>query len=353
MWGGLGLLLEAEFFARERVDVRDAGFFFDAFLGAGVAVNDDDDGLDLAAGLANTLNCGERGAARGGSVFDDHNLEALNARAFYLTAHAVGLLLLADYEHVDLAVSLAAGVHDGGSHWVGAHREATDVGELDALFVEQVQEDAAHQDGGLVVQGDAAEVNVVVGLIARGQNDLAVDNGEFFNEFKQAGAVFSESHDSEFSGCAAGPRGLRRRRTIDVMMRTMFSSKIHRATVTHADLHYVGSVTVDLDLLDAADILPGELVSIVDVTNGSRLETYTIAGERGSGVIGINGAAAHLVNVGDLVILIAYQSMTTEEARAFEPKVVHVDERNRIIELGSDPAEALAEGLSRPPYAVH
>ncbi|GAA2544720.1 aspartate 1-decarboxylase [Neomicrococcus aestuarii] len=137
------------------------------------------------------------------------------------------------------------------------------------------------------------------------------------------------------------------------MMRTMFSSKIHRATVTHADLHYVGSVTVDLDLLDAADILPGELVSIVDVTNGSRLETYTIAGERGSGVIGINGAAAHLVNVGDLVILIAYQSMTTEEARAFEPKVVHVDERNRIIELGSDPAEALAEGLSRPPYAVH
>jgi aspartate 1-decarboxylase len=86
----------------------------------------------------------------------------------------------------------------------------------------------------------------------------------------------------------------------------MFKSKIHRATVTHADLHYVGSVTVDLDLLEAADILPGELVSIVDITNGARLETYTIAGERGSGVIGINGAAAHLMHENDLVILITY-----------------------------------------------
>ena len=94
----------------------------------------------------------------------------------------------------------------------------------------------------------------------------------------------------------------------------MFKSKIHRATVTHADLHYVGSVTVDADLLDAADILPGEMVSIVDITNGSRLETYTIAGVRGSGVIGINGAAAHLVNVGDLVILMTYAQMTTAEA---------------------------------------
>lgn len=137
------------------------------------------------------------------------------------------------------------------------------------------------------------------------------------------------------------------------MMRTMFSSKIHRATVTHADLHYVGSVTVDLDLLDAADILPGELVSIVDVTNGARLETYTIPGERGSGVLGINGAAAHLINVGDLVILIAYQSMTTEEARAFTPRVVHVDARNKIVELGSDPAEGLVDGLSSPPFAMH
>ncbi|WP_175637426.1 aspartate 1-decarboxylase [Sinomonas mesophila] len=136
------------------------------------------------------------------------------------------------------------------------------------------------------------------------------------------------------------------------MNRTMFKSKIHRATVTHADLHYVGSVTVDLDLLDAADILPGELVSIVDVTNGARLETYTIAGERGSGVIGINGAAAHLVHEGDLVILISYASMSSEEAREFVPTVVHVDAANRIVQLGVDPAEGLDSGLLRPPFAV-
>lgn len=134
--------------------------------------------------------------------------------------------------------------------------------------------------------------------------------------------------------------------------RTIFKSKIHRATVTHADLHYVGSVTVDEDLLDAADILPGELVSIVDVTNGARLETYTIAGERGSGVLGINGAAAHLVGVGDTVILITYAQMTTEHARAFDPTVVHVDGANRIVELGHDPAEAVTDGVQRPPHAV-
>ena len=136
------------------------------------------------------------------------------------------------------------------------------------------------------------------------------------------------------------------------MNRTMFKSKIHRATVTHADLHYVGSVTIDLDLLEAADILPGELVSIVDVTNGARLETYTIAGERGSGVVGINGAAAHLVHVGDTVILITYADMTTEEARAFVPTVVHVDADNRIVQLGSDPAEAVTPGMERPPLAL-
>jgi aspartate 1-decarboxylase len=123
------------------------------------------------------------------------------------------------------------------------------------------------------------------------------------------------------------------------MMRTMMTGKIHRATVTQADLHYVGSVTVDEDLLDAADILPGELVSIVDITNGARLETYTIAGERGSGVLGINGAAAHLVHPGDLVILIAYQQMTTAEARQLRPHVVHVDEANRIVAIGNDAAE--------------
>src|SRR5688572_23478661 len=127
------------------------------------------------------------------------------------------------------------------------------------------------------------------------------------------------------------------------MNRTMFKSKIHRATVTHADMHYVGSVTVDLDLLDAADILPGELVTVVDVTNGARLETYTIAGERGSGVIGINGAAAHLVHADDVVILITYALMTAEAAKAYKPRVVHVDHDNRVIQLCSDPAEGLTQ----------
>ncbi|MCR8676197.1 aspartate 1-decarboxylase [Micrococcus sp. HG099] len=135
------------------------------------------------------------------------------------------------------------------------------------------------------------------------------------------------------------------------MLRTMFHAKIHRATVTQADLHYVGSVTVDQDLLDAAQILPGELVSIVDVTNGARIETYTIAGERGSGVIGINGAAAHLVHPGDIVILIAYAQMEDAEARHFQPRVVHVDGENKIVELGVDPADGLLDGVSRPPLS--
>jgi aspartate 1-decarboxylase len=124
------------------------------------------------------------------------------------------------------------------------------------------------------------------------------------------------------------------------MIRTMMKSKIHRATVTQADLHYVGSVTVDQDLLDAADLLPGELVHIVDIDNGNRLETYTIAGERGSGVIGINGAAAHLVHPGDLVILIAYAQLEDAEARAYQPHVVFVDADNRITHLGADAGHA-------------
>ncbi|MCT2090055.1 aspartate 1-decarboxylase [Micrococcus terreus] len=135
------------------------------------------------------------------------------------------------------------------------------------------------------------------------------------------------------------------------MLRTMFHAKIHRVTVTQADLHYVGSVTVDQDLLDAAGILPGELVSIVDVTNGARLETYTIAGERGSGVLGINGAAARLIHPGDIVILIAYAQMEDAEARTFQPSVVHVDAQNRIVELGSDPADGLLDGVARPPQS--
>jgi aspartate 1-decarboxylase len=131
------------------------------------------------------------------------------------------------------------------------------------------------------------------------------------------------------------------------MQRTMMKSKIHRATVTQADLHYVGSVTVDEDLLDAADLLPGELVHVVDVTNGARLETYTIAGERGSGVLGINGAAAHLVHPGDLVILIAYAQLDDAEARDFVPSVVFVDAGNRVLAQGSDPAAAPGPDLVR------
>lgn len=126
-----------------------------------------------------------------------------------------------------------------------------------------------------------------------------------------------------------------------MFLRTMFKSKIHRATVTQADLHYVGSVTIDEDLIDAAGLLPGEQVAIVDVTNGARLETYVIPGERGSGVIGINGAAAHLVRPGDLVILISYAQMDDATAREFVPTVVHVDGRNRILEVDGDPAGAV------------
>ncbi|SFC34218.1 aspartate 1-decarboxylase [Streptomyces aidingensis] len=137
------------------------------------------------------------------------------------------------------------------------------------------------------------------------------------------------------------------------MLRTMFKSKIHRATVTHADLHYVGSVTIDAELMEAADLLPGELVHIVDIDNGSRLETYVIEGERGSGVIGINGAAAHLVKPGDLVILISYAQVADAEARALRPRVVHVDRDNRIVELGADPgAPVPGSGTLRSPLAV-
>lgn len=132
----------------------------------------------------------------------------------------------------------------------------------------------------------------------------------------------------------------------------MLKAKIHRATVTQADLHYVGSVTVDSELLDASGILPGEKVAIVDVTNGARLETYTIAGEPGSGVLSINGAAAHLVHPGDLVILIAYADMTPQEAREFQPSIVHVDGANRIVHLGTDPADATGTTGIRPPLAV-
>jgi aspartate 1-decarboxylase len=125
------------------------------------------------------------------------------------------------------------------------------------------------------------------------------------------------------------------------MFRTMLKSKIHRCRVTQADLHYVGSVTIDADLMDAADLLPGEQVAIVDIDNGARLETYVIEGPRGSGVIGINGAAARLVQPGDLVIIISYQMLSDAEAREATPKVVFVDADNHISGLSGDPADAL------------
>jgi len=112
------------------------------------------------------------------------------------------------------------------------------------------------------------------------------------------------------------------------MHRTMMKSKIHRAHVTEADLHYVGSLTLDRDLMDVADLLPNERVQVVDIDNGARLETYIIEGERGSGIVGINGAAARLIHAGDRVIIISWVELEDDEARNWKPTVVLVDERN-------------------------
>jgi aspartate 1-decarboxylase len=122
------------------------------------------------------------------------------------------------------------------------------------------------------------------------------------------------------------------------MQRTLLGGKIHRATVTQADLHYVGSITIDRVLMDAADLVEGEQVHVVDITNGARLTTYVIEGPAGSGVIGINGAAAHLVSPDDLVIIMSYRQVDESEVKSYVPSVVHVDGRNRIIDLGSDPS---------------
>lgn len=119
------------------------------------------------------------------------------------------------------------------------------------------------------------------------------------------------------------------------MMLTMLKSKIHRATVTQAELDYVGSITVDADLLEASGILEYEKVAVVDITNGARLETYTIAGERGSGIICLNGAAAKLINKDDIVIIMAYADMTEDEAKIFKPTVVFVDEDNKIKSINN------------------
>jgi aspartate 1-decarboxylase len=117
------------------------------------------------------------------------------------------------------------------------------------------------------------------------------------------------------------------------MFRTMMKAKLHRATVTEANLKYVGSITIDEDLLDAVDLLPNEKVQVVNNNNGARLETYIIAGERGSGIICLNGAAARLVQVGDTVIIIGYALVNDEEARKHQPKVAILDENNRITQL--------------------
>jgi len=118
----------------------------------------------------------------------------------------------------------------------------------------------------------------------------------------------------------------------------MLIAKLHRVTVTQADPNYVGSVTIDRTLLRAARLLPGERVDVVDVTNGNRLSTYVIEGEAGSGQICINGAAAHLIQPGDIAIIIAYAQMDEAEAGTFVPRVVFVDHDNRIVNIDSDPA---------------
>ncbi|RAQ96665.1 aspartate 1-decarboxylase [Thermogemmatispora tikiterensis] len=136
------------------------------------------------------------------------------------------------------------------------------------------------------------------------------------------------------------------------MLRTMCKSKIHRATVTMADLNYVGSITIDQDLLEAANIYPYEKVQVVNVTNGSRLETYAIPGERGSGVICLNGAAARLNAVGDIVIVMSYAHFTEEEIRSLKPRVVLVNEQNQITELREVPLiELLPETVAEETYA--
>jgi aspartate 1-decarboxylase len=122
----------------------------------------------------------------------------------------------------------------------------------------------------------------------------------------------------------------------------MLKSKIHRGTVTGSDLNYVGSITVDADLLEAADILEHELVHVLDIDNGARFETYTIAGERGSGDMCINGAAARLVHTGDKIIVVSYAEYEAAELERYEPIVAHVDDENRIVTVDDAVAELLS-----------
>ena len=134
------------------------------------------------------------------------------------------------------------------------------------------------------------------------------------------------------------------------MRRTMLKSKIHRVTLTGSDLNYVGSITVDADLLEAADIREHELVHVLDVDNGARFETYTIEGPPGSGQVQVNGAAARLVHSGDKVIVVAYASYDEAELEAYEPRVVHVDADNRVVSVDNDPKHSAS--MPNPSPAV-
>src|SRR5947209_20580983 len=125
------------------------------------------------------------------------------------------------------------------------------------------------------------------------------------------------------------------------MQRVMLKSKIHRATVTDCDLHYVGSITIDPELLEAADVREFEQVAVVDVDNGARFETYTIAGEPGSGDMKVNGAAARLVHRGDTIIVISYAGYDPDELENYTPRVVHVDANNEILNIDSEVATLL------------
>ncbi len=135
------------------------------------------------------------------------------------------------------------------------------------------------------------------------------------------------------------------------MQRTMLKSKIHRATVTDSDLHYVGSITIDPELLEAADMLEFEQVVVVDVNNGARFETYTIAGERGSGEMKVNGAAARLVHTSDTVIVISYAAYDPDELQNYRPRVVHVGANNEIVNVDDEVATLMRASTEPVPVA--
>lgn len=133
------------------------------------------------------------------------------------------------------------------------------------------------------------------------------------------------------------------------MQRKMLKSKIHRATVSDCDLHYVGSITVDADLLEKSDILENELVHVLDIDNGQRFETYTIAGERGSGMMQVNGAAARLVAKGDKIIVVSYAEYSEAELENYAPIVVHVDDDNREVSVDNEVAKLLGSSIVQDP----